>query len=71
MTDFNPLAGHHSVDDLAKALKKTPRTIERWMAQADGLPSVKIGAKRYIPDDAWKEWLRSRLVKPNPRRRVA
>ena len=62
LTDF--------VDDdiLAAELKRHPRTIFRWSNQADGLPYVKLGHQRLYHLPTVREWLLSRVRKPNPRR---
>jgi hypothetical protein len=46
------------------------RTAERYSSQPDGLPYVVFGGKAYIPIDDAREWLKSRIVRPNRRRRA-
>jgi hypothetical protein len=48
----------------------TQRTSARYRAMPDGLPFVKFGGKIYIPREESKEWLRSRIKRPNQRRKA-
>lgn len=52
----------------AEMFGKTRQTIHRWMSQTDGLPYLKLGRETYIPMERAREWLASRVRKPNPRR---
>jgi hypothetical protein len=57
--------------ELCSTLHITPVTAARWRREADGLPYLKIGKRVYYREDAVREWITSREVKPNPRRRRA
>jgi hypothetical protein len=46
------------------------RTVARYRSQPDGLPFVEFGGKIYIPIEESREWLRSRIKRPNQRRRA-
>jgi hypothetical protein len=55
----------------AAAAKVAERTVARYRAMPDGLPFVEFGGKIYIPREESREWLRSRIKRPNQRRRSA
>jgi len=65
------LEGYDEQSEFAAAAKVAERTIERYRAMPDGLPFVKFGGKIYIPREESREWLRSRIKRPNQRRRTA
>ena len=56
----------------ATSLKKTYRTIHRWMSEPDGLPYLKLGRDRYIHIETARQWLFSRRTRrrnpPRPAR---
>jgi hypothetical protein len=52
----------------AADVNKTPRTVDRWCSQPDGLPYSWLGNKRVIHVPTAREWLLSRTRQPNPRR---
>jgi hypothetical protein len=47
-----------SVDVFAKAIEKTPRTVQNWIVQ--GLPVTYIGRTPYVMVDAARDWLMKR-----------
>ena len=49
----------------------SPRTVARYRAMANGLPFIEFGGKIYIPRDDSREWIRSRIKRPNQRRQTA
>jgi hypothetical protein len=67
------LEGYVSVAQVAADFKRSPRTVLRWMDQADGLPYVKVGRERLIHIETARQWMLSRVRQPNPtaRRRLA
>jgi hypothetical protein len=46
------------------------RTIARYEAQDDGLPSVEVGGRKLYKIESVKEWLGRRERKPNPSKRL-
>jgi hypothetical protein len=54
--------------EFAEQANKTPRTIDRWCNEPDGLPYIKLGNKRYIHIPSARAWMLRRLQQPNPRR---
>jgi hypothetical protein len=56
---------------LAKGFKTSERTIARYEALPDGLPSVMIGGRKYYHVPTVMEWVQQRTKRPNPRRRTA
>lgn len=44
------------------------RTTARYRNQPNGLPYVEFGGRIYIPREEARDWLRSRIKRPNQRR---
>jgi hypothetical protein len=64
------LDGYIDRDDLARDLRCSGRTLARYETEADGLPSVMIGGRKFYRVAAVKAWLEKRETWPNPRRRA-
>jgi hypothetical protein len=62
------LDDYADVEPFAKILNRHPRTLHRWMSEPDGLPYTKIGNRVLIHIPTAKQWLLSRMKRPNPRR---
>jgi hypothetical protein len=62
------LDGYIPQEQFAKDLGVNVRTIDRYRAQPNGLPYVKFTGKIFIPLDIAREWLLSRVKRPNQRR---
>jgi hypothetical protein len=73
MTDSTQsfLAGYQTEPQFAQDADISTRTSSRYRNQPDGLPYVMWGGKVYIPIEPAREWLRSRIKRPNARRRGA
>jgi len=56
------------IDPFAKTVNRHPRTVRRWMNEPDGLPFTKIGNRLLIHIPTAKDWVLSRMRRPNPRR---
>ena len=73
----DPLAGLMSLEDCAKAIGKTPKTLRNWIATGEGPPVIHIGRTPYFRLSSWHKWLESREqgasgpVSPKPRRAVS
>lgn len=52
----------------ARKLGVSPRTLARYEHQPDGLPSIKIGGRKFFRKEAIAAWLKARERRPNPRR---
>jgi len=69
------LEGCVPAGEFATSLKKTYRTIHRWMSEPDGLPYLKLGRDRYIHIETARQWLFSRRTRrrnsPRPSRAKA
>lgn len=65
MTDL--LADYLDRHEAAKALKCHWRTLLRYESQPDGLASVIIGGRKYYPIAALREFIASRILRPNQR----
>jgi hypothetical protein len=68
MSETGILSDYLDRDALARELNCAGRTIARYEAEPDGLPSVMIAGKRYYRIAAVREFLTKRERKPNPRR---
>lgn len=64
----NILEGYADRDAIAAGFNVTPRTINRWMNQPDGLPYVQLGGRTLFNLESVKVWLASRERHPNKRR---
>jgi len=62
------LEGCVPAGEFATSLKKTYRTIHRWMSEPDGLPYLKLGRDRYIHIQTARQWLFSRRTRGETRR---
>ena len=68
MSEAGILNDYLDRDQLAAELRCAPRTIARYEAEPDGLPSVMIAGRRYYRRSAVLEFIQKRERKPNPRR---
>jgi hypothetical protein len=62
------LEGFLGIAPFAAQVERDPRTVRRWMDEADGLPYTKIGNRRLIHIPTAREWMLGRMRRPNPRR---
>lgn len=60
-----------SVEELAKELGVTTRTIRRYVDEPDGLPHVTIGRRTRFHKPTVRQWLMDRMKRPNPTRQRA
>lgn len=65
------LAGLLSRAELAKELRKSPRTIARWHARRVGPRVVYIGGSPYYPKDEVRDWALSGGTSRKPRGKAA
>jgi hypothetical protein len=56
------LAGYLSEGELAKQLKKTPRTLQRWRRRRVGPPVTLLGRVPYYRKEGVFAWMRDREV---------
>lgn len=68
MPEPNILSGFLTIEELAAELDKSVRTVERWVAQPDGLPYTQLGNRRLFRPEAVREWIIAREQQRNPRR---
>lgn len=59
------LEGYLRREELAKELRVSPRTIDRWQTMRMGPPRVHIGRTILYSADSVREWLRSREHVPS------
>ena len=63
------LSDYWPLDEFAKnQVKRSKRTVRRWMRQPNGLAYMQLGKELFIPKEGARQYLRSREVRPNPRR---
>jgi hypothetical protein len=55
----------------ADQINRNPVTVRRWMRKPDGLPFCRLGNRVLVHLPTAREWLYSRIRKPNPRRNAA
>jgi hypothetical protein len=65
------LTDYAEVEAFAAEVKRSPRTVIRWMDAPSGLPYAKLGNRRLIHLPSAREWMLGRIRRPNPRRRSA
>ena len=69
MTQHTPLlADFADVTETAAELGVSVRTVHRYIDQPDGLPHLYLGGKLRFHRPTVKEWLMSRMRRPNPTR---
>lgn len=71
MSDHRLLDDFWTIEELAEELGVTTRTIRRYIDEPNGLPHVAIGRRTRFHKPAVREWLMSRMKRPNPSRRAA
>lgn len=49
-------------------VERHPRTVNRWTEEPDGLPYARLGNRKIIHIPTAREWLLSRMCRPNPRK---
>jgi hypothetical protein len=64
-----PFADLVSIKEAAEQLGKHPRTLRRWAQLPDGLPTVRLGAARYLHVPTIEKWIRDGLARANRGRR--
>jgi hypothetical protein len=65
----NLLQDFVELEPLAAQVKRTTRTVRRWIDEPDGLPYTRIGSRILIHMPTAREWLLNRVRQRNPRRR--
>jgi len=68
MSDTGFLDDFREISKFAADIGRHPRTVNRWMRQADGLPYTCLGNRTFVHIPTAREWLLSRMRRPNPRR---
>jgi hypothetical protein len=64
----NILVEYVEIEPFAAEVKRSPRTVIRWMDEPNGLPYTKLGNRRLIHIPSARAWLLGRIRRPNPRR---
>ncbi|WP_161992858.1 helix-turn-helix domain-containing protein [Aureimonas leprariae] len=62
------LSEYLTLDELAKELRVTVRTIHRWQSRADGIPCTTLGGRTLFRIASVRAWIEAHERKPNPRR---
>ena len=55
------LTDYADLEPFAAQVKREPRTVRRWMNEADGLPYTKLGNRILIHIPTAREWMLSRI----------
>jgi hypothetical protein len=71
MSSINLLSDYADLEPFAAEVNRNPRTVRRWMSETDGLPYTKLGNRILIHIPTARDWLMSRMRRPNPRARRA
>jgi hypothetical protein len=66
MTNF--LDDFIDLEQFAADVGRDPRSVRRWLHEADGLPHTKIGSRILFHIPTAREWLMKRMKRHNPRR---
>jgi hypothetical protein len=66
--DINLLEEYAPRRAIAKGLKVSPRTIDRYVNRPDGLPVTEIGGRNYFHIPTVRKWIQARQRQRNPRR---
>lgn len=69
MSDNRLLIDFVDLEPFAAEVNRDPRTVRRWMNEADGLPYTRIGNRILIHVPTAREWILGRMHNPAPRRR--
>lgn len=64
------LVGYVDQETFARANRASARTIKRYRDLPDGLPWTMWAGKVFIPIEEGRGWLKSRVRRPNQRRRA-
>jgi hypothetical protein len=64
----NLLEDFLDLEPFAAEVNRDPRTVRRWMNGPDGLPFTRIGNRILVHVPTAREWIFSRMRKPNVRR---
>ena len=67
MSASNFLTDYLDLEPFAAEVDRDPRTVRRWLNEPDGLPFTRIGNRILIHIPTAREWLFSRMQRPNPR----
>jgi hypothetical protein len=62
------LTDYLDLEPFAAEVGRNPRTVRRWMDQPDGLPFTRLGNRVLIHIPTARDWLLSRMHRPNRRR---
>lgn len=65
------LDGYVTEQQFADSARISARTVARYRGQKDGLPFLEFGGRIYIPVEGARDWLKSKVKKPNTSRKVA
>jgi hypothetical protein len=60
------LEGCVPAGEFAGTVKRTYRTLHRWMSEPNGLPYLQLGRDRYIHIETARRWLFSRRGRSTP-----
>ena len=70
MSKIDLFADYVDLEAFSKEVSRTSRAVRDWLNQPDGLPYTRIGNRILIHIPTAREWLFSRMRRPNPPRAV-
>jgi hypothetical protein len=62
------LGDYVPIEQFAKMVNRSRRTVSKMIAQPDGLPHLRFGPETHIPLEAARDWLAKRVRRRNPTR---
>jgi hypothetical protein len=68
--NLNLLAGYVTKAELAAEWQCNERTVDNYRRMPDGLPSLTIGGKVYLPIEGVRDFMARRIRRPNQTRRA-
>jgi hypothetical protein len=68
MSDTNLLADYLDLEPFAKEVKRTTRTVRRWIDEPGGLPYTRLGNRILIHVPSAREWLFGKIQNRKPAR---
>lgn len=58
-----------TLDEIARIFGTSLRSVKSWVSAADGLPTIKVGKKRFCRLESAQRWLLDRERQSNPTKR--
>jgi hypothetical protein len=69
MSNIDLLEGFLDLEPFSKEVKRSPRTVRRWLDQRNGLPYTRFGNRILIHVPTARDWIFGRMRGRNPPRK--